>query len=273
MEAATTFMIRLDSAPGAGAAEHGSLAPGSYEIRDGTEPRAQITVTRSGQSLTVIINYTIPAGANSTDFSLAHFATFLAEQAFFDPECDEFSVRAPATPQAGQTKAVPATSTENPESSSADASDPQSSRDPLFFQRDDWAQSQPIEIVDFVPSHAEQISALCRGEGWKTYADPEVAQVGCAAPGVTTTVAINSVTRTIAGFAQALSDGIAQGYLAQLIIHPAYRRIGIARKLVEEAYDRCGAQRLDLLTDDAQAFYETFTGHAKPGYRIYPRGD
>ena len=134
----------------------------------------------------------------------------------------------------------------------------------------DWAQSQDVVLTEFLPEHAPGISALCQGEGWKSYADPAVAAIGCAAPGVTTLVAINRATGTVAGFAQVLSDGIVQGYLAQLIVHPAYRRIGLARTLLKETYRRSGAQRLDLQTDDAQAFYETFVGHKKPSYRIYP---
>lgn len=134
----------------------------------------------------------------------------------------------------------------------------------------DWAQSQDVVLTDFLPEHAPGISALCRRERWKSYADPAVAAIGCAAPGVTTLVAINRATGTVAGFAQVLSDGIVQGYLAQLIVHPAYRRIGLARTLLKETYRRSGAQRLDLQTDDAQAFYETFVGHKKPSYRIYP---
>lgn len=135
----------------------------------------------------------------------------------------------------------------------------------------EWALTQPVTVENFEEADALGVAALCHGEGWQTYADAAVAAQGCAAPGVTTVVARNSLTRTVAGFAQVLSDGIAQGYLAQLIVHPAYRRIGLARTLVEIGYDRSGAQRLDLLTDDAQDFYETFTGQAKPGYRIYPR--
>lgn len=133
-----------------------------------------------------------------------------------------------------------------------------------------WAKSQPVRLRDFDRHYAPGIARLCRAEGWQTYARTEVAEKGCAAPGVTTLVAVNELTGTVAGFAQVLSDGIAQGYLAQLIVHPAYRRIRLARTLVKKVFTMSGAQRLDLLTDDAQAFYETFEGHAKPGYRIYP---
>ena len=142
--------------------------------------------------------------------------------------------------------------------------------DSIPLRQKDWAQSQDVVITEFLPEHAPGISALCRRERWKSYADPAVAAIGCAAPGVTTLVAINRATGTVAGFAQVLSDGIVQGYLAQLIVHPAYRRIGLARTLLKETYRRSGAQRLDLQTDDAQAFYETFVGHKKPSYRIYP---
>lgn len=138
-----------------------------------------------------------------------------------------------------------------------------------LYQRE-WALTQSLIVEDFGNADSPSIAALCRAEGWRTYADPDVAAQGCAAPGVTTLVVRNTLTGTVAGFAQVLSDGIAQGYLAQLIVHAAYRRIGLARTLVEKVYARSGAKRLDLLTDDAQAFYDSFTGEAKPGYRIYP---
>lgn len=138
------------------------------------------------------------------------------------------------------------------------------------LQQREWALGQDVSITDFETAHADGVSALCRGEGWKSYANPQVAAIGCAAPGSTTAVAVNDTTGAVAGFAQVLSDGIAQGYLAQLIVHPAYRRIGLAGSLVTNSYTKSGARRLDLLTDDAEAFYETFKGQSKPGYRIYP---
>ena len=140
---------------------------------------------------------------------------------------------------------------------------------PAVLQKE-WAGRQPLSITDFDRDHAAGVSSLCRAEGWTTYADPAVARQGCAAPGVTTLTAVHELLGTVAGFAQVLSDGIAQGYLAQLIIHPSYRGIGLGRTLVTASHRASGAARLDLLTDDAQGFYETFPGHPKHGYRIYP---
>lgn len=49
------------------------------------------------------------------------------------------------------------------------------------------------------------------------------------------------------------------------------RRQGIARRLVTAAFEASGAQRLDLLTDDAHDFYRSFDSKEKSGFRIYPR--
>ncbi len=76
----------------------------------------------------------------------------------------------------------------------------------------------------------------------------------------------------VVGFAQVLGDGIVQGCLAQLGVLATHRRRGIARALVEAAFTESGVQRLDLVTDDADRFYESFPHRSKRGYRIYPVG-
>lgn len=84
-----------------------------------------------------------------------------------------------------------------------------------------------------------------------------------------TTVALDD-GGTVVGFVQVFGDGIVQGYLAQLGVLATHRRRGIARALVEAATKAAGVQRLDLLTDDADRFYEHFSHRTKRGYRIYP---
>jgi len=74
----------------------------------------------------------------------------------------------------------------------------------------------------------------------------------------------------VVGFAQVLSDGVVQGYLAQVAVLERFRRRGIARRLVDAAFEASGARRLDLLSDDAQDFYRSFANKDKPGFRIYP---
>lgn len=75
--------------------------------------------------------------------------------------------------------------------------------------------------------------------------------------------------RAVIGFAQVLSDGVVQAYLALVGVLEPWRRQGIARRLVVSAFEASGAKRLDLLTDDAQDFYRSFAHQEKPGFRIY----
>lgn len=115
---------------------------------------------------------------------------------------------------------------------------------------------------------ADGVAAVCRELGWPSYADPTVAGRGCAAPGVSTVVAV--ADDAVIGFAQILSDGVVQGYLSMVGVLQPWRRRGIGRSLVLSAFEASGARRLDLLTDDAQAFYRSFAHQEKPGFRIYP---
>jgi len=45
---------------------------------------------------------------------------------------------------------------------------------------------------------------------------------------------------------------------------------GIARALLEYAMPLTGAQRIDLVTDTAEAFYAALPHHTFSGFRIYP---
>jgi ribosomal protein S18 acetylase RimI-like enzyme len=125
-----------------------------------------------------------------------------------------------------------------------------------------------VRIIPFDPELADGVAAVCRQLGWPSYADPAVAGRGCSAPGVTARVATSD--GAVVGFAQILSDGVAQAYLAQVGVLPSWRRNGIATRLITAAFNASGAQRLDLLTDDAQDFYRSFAHREKAGFRIYP---
>ena len=53
--------------------------------------------------------------------------------------------------------------------------------------------------------------------------------------------------------------------------HPlAGARGGIASRLVQEAFRRSGAERVDVVTDGAADSYRSFTGKEWHGFRMYP---
>lgn len=72
------------------------------------------------------------------------------------------------------------------------------------------------------------------------------------------------------GWAQALGDGVLQSHLSFLAVHPDHRRRGIARLLTVATFQATGTLRMDLITDDAEAFYETFEYRRMHGFRVYP---
>lgn len=112
---------------------------------------------------------------------------------------------------------------------------------------------------------------LAAAEGWPSLnEDPERAERALSAPGVTTVVALDE-REAVIGFAQLLSDGEIQAYLATIAVDPDFRNRGVGRAMVEEALQLGGGERIDLLTDDeAVGFYETFPHFRKDGFRLYP---
>jgi ribosomal protein S18 acetylase RimI-like enzyme len=125
------------------------------------------------------------------------------------------------------------------------------------------------DVRPFRPTDAEGLAALCRELGWPSFSDAEVAARACTAPGVIAWVAVDGAERVV-GFAQAFGDGVVQSYLAQLGVSATHRRLGIGRCLVEAVFAASGTQRMDLVTDDAEAFYRSFAHREKPGFRVYP---
>ncbi|MBA3308585.1 MAG: GNAT family N-acetyltransferase [Nocardioidaceae bacterium] len=125
-----------------------------------------------------------------------------------------------------------------------------------------------VVVMEFKPEHAAGVAALCRALGWPTYSDADVAARGGSAPGVCTVVAIDG--GELVGFAQAFTDGEAAAYLSQVGVSETHRRCGIARNLVNELFRATGASRMDLVTEDAGAFYRSFPHKEWKGFRLYP---
>lgn len=58
------------------------------------------------------------------------------------------------------------------------------------------------------------------------------------------------------GTVRALSDGVCNAYIVDVWTLTAYRKQGIARKMMELALEQLQGQHVYLWTDDQQAFYE-----------------
>ena len=128
----------------------------------------------------------------------------------------------------------------------------------------------PAEIRLFRPEDLDGIVALCAAEGWPSFpTDPARALRALTAPGVTSVVAADGAS--VAGFAQLQSDGEIQAHLSLIAVDPAYRRQGLARGMLKLALATAGGERIDLITDDAEAFYAALPHRRKPGFRIWPQ--
>jgi ribosomal protein S18 acetylase RimI-like enzyme len=126
-----------------------------------------------------------------------------------------------------------------------------------------------MEVTAFAAAHLGGVLRLCEHEGWDTLcADPDRTLQAFSAAGAVSLVALRA--GEVVGFAQALSDGAIQAYLARLLVAESHRRQGVAQRLVREIFVRSGAQRVDLLAQQgSDAFYRSFP-HRGPwrGYRI-----
>ena len=105
------------------------------------------------------------------------------------------------------------------------------------------------EIRISEPRDLDGVLRLCEAEGWTSFPeDRERANRVLTAPGVTTVVAV--ADGEVVGFAELLSDGELQSYLAKLVIGCSFRRTGLRRSLVEKVLQLGGGQRIDLLSED-----------------------
>jgi ribosomal protein S18 acetylase RimI-like enzyme len=69
-----------------------------------------------------------------------------------------------------------------------------------------------------------------------------------------------------------LTDGEIHAYLANVVVAQGLRRQGKGKRLVEEAFARSGAERVDLYAGEGgDAFYQSFEHKPFPGYRNLSR--
>jgi ribosomal protein S18 acetylase RimI-like enzyme len=136
-----------------------------------------------------------------------------------------------------------------------------------------------MKIVAYEPRHLDRILAMCKAEGWISFAaNPERAGRAMSGAGVTALVAVDGEPgpddeERVLGFAQAVGDGCFGGYLGMLLVAEDSRGEGIGRALIERTLVESGVLRLDLLSSEAaMSLYERFPHNRIPGFRIYPDG-
>lgn len=124
-----------------------------------------------------------------------------------------------------------------------------------------------MEIAPFRPEHTERVASLCEAEGWDFWSDIAAVERALLAPGVTTLVALDG--GEVVGAAEVISDGAINWVLGALIVSPSRRGEGIGSALIEEAFARTRALRLDLLTEgDGPSFYRSLPGREMTGFRL-----
>ena len=124
-------------------------------------------------------------------------------------------------------------------------------------------------------SHLSGVAGILASIGWNNFRhDPELTRRSLTAPGVTAIVAVARDTGGVVGFAQVFSDGVFQAHLGLLAVEEGWRRGGVGRGLVEGAFARVGAGRMDLIaSDESLDFYRSFGHREQAGFRIYPGGE
>ncbi|HEY6579680.1 MAG TPA: GNAT family N-acetyltransferase [Rubrobacter sp.] len=119
-------------------------------------------------------------------------------------------------------------------------------------------------------AHLFGVVRICRSLEWDNFRhDPALTRRSLTAPGATTLVAVAG--DEVVGFAQIFGDGVIQAHLALLAVDEKWRRGGIGRGLIKEAFARVGAGRMDLIaSDESLDFYRSLRHREQAGFRIYP---
>ncbi len=119
--------------------------------------------------------------------------------------------------------------------------------------------------------HLSGVLGILARLGWDNFRhDPDSTRRSLTAPGVTAIVAVAPESGEVVGFAQVFSDGVFQAHLGLLAVDEGWHRGGVGRGLVEEAFARVGAERMDLIaSDESLAFYGSFRHREQVGFRIY----
>ena len=120
-------------------------------------------------------------------------------------------------------------------------------------------------------SHLSGVVGILASLEWDNFRySPDLTRRSLTAPGVTAIMAVARDTGGVVGFAQVFDDGVFQAHPGLLAVDEGRRRRGVGRGLVEEAFTRVGAGRMDLIaSDESLAFYRSFRHREQAGFRIY----
>ncbi|HEV2092607.1 MAG TPA: GNAT family N-acetyltransferase [Rubrobacter sp.] len=123
--------------------------------------------------------------------------------------------------------------------------------------------------------HLSGVARIRASLEWDNFGyDPDLTREALTAPGVTTIVAAAGETGEVVGFAQVFADGVFQAHLGLLAVDENWHRRGVGRRLVEEAFARVGARRMDLIaSDESLRFYRSFRHREQVGFRIYAENE
>jgi GNAT superfamily N-acetyltransferase len=122
----------------------------------------------------------------------------------------------------------------------------------------------PGPIVPFKRRHLDGAFRLFAAEGWD-YGDRQLTLRALTASGSICLVALGD--GGVIGVAQVLSNGI-QAFLPVLLVSEQVRRHGVGRALLQAALQRAGTRGLELLTTNAELFYESLGAQRRPGFRL-----
>jgi ribosomal protein S18 acetylase RimI-like enzyme len=126
------------------------------------------------------------------------------------------------------------------------------------------------EYIPIEEPHLAGVVELCKTEGWPSFpANPARAWRALTAPGVITLVAVQS--GKVVGFVQMQSDGEIQAHLTLILVAKSKRGQSIGTSLIQQAFEKSGAERIDLVTDSAPEFYRSFAHYEWSGFRIHPQ--
>ena len=150
-------------------------------------------------------------------------------------------------------------------------------REPVLRSREAGIRSQEkgaaiaYEAFD-AERHLSGVAEICRSLGWDNFRyDPDLTRRSLTAPGVTALVAVMPEGGEVVGFAQVFSDGFLQAHLSLLAVDERWRRGGVARGLLQEAFEGSGVERMDLIAaDESLDFYRALKHREQVGFRIYP---
>jgi ribosomal protein S18 acetylase RimI-like enzyme len=123
-----------------------------------------------------------------------------------------------------------------------------------------------VTIEPFAREHLDAVFGLFAQERWLSYStDPERTYAALTAAGVTSLVALDG--GEVVGAIQLQSDGVIQAHISAMVVARDHRERGIGRRLIREALERAGGERIDLCSV-ADGFYGALTDRRFTGFRI-----